>query len=183
MKVIIRGIGVEVTDGMENYIQEKAKSFVEKFFDDSEDVEIKAHMEVEKLQHFAEFTMFFHSYILRGESVTLDMYDSIDEAFKNIETQYIRHKDRIKDKNWKIHGLEETPEKYAEKKKKNEANEDELEIIRRKRFILKPMYDEEAIMQMDLLGHNFYVYLDAETNNIHVAYKRKEGHFGIIETE
>lgn len=177
MRVNIRGKGVEITEGMDNYVQEKARVFIDKFFGDLDDVEIQGRMRVEKLKHSAEFTMHFHSYVLRGESVTADMYSSIDEAFKNIETQYRKHKERLSRKNGKIHGLKETNIKT------NDNNEDELEIIRRKRFILKPMNEEEAIMQMDLLGHNFYVYLDADTNNIHVAYKRKEGHFGIIETE
>ena len=177
MRVNIRGKGVEVTDAMENYVKEKAKGFMDKYFADFDDVEIQGRMKVEKLKHFAEFTMHFHSYMLRGESVSSDMYNSVDEAFKNIETQYRKHKERLSRKNGKIHGIKETYEPVAEK------NEDALEIIRRKRFTLKPMNEEEAIMQMDLLGHNFYVYLDDESNNIHVAYKRKEGHFGIIETE
>lgn len=176
MRVIIRGKGVEVTDAMENYVKEKSENFMDKFFPDFDDVEIQGRMKVEKLKHFAELTMHFHSYMLRGESVSSDMYNSVDEAFKNIETQYRKHKERLSRKNNKTHGLKEA-EETAEK------NEENLEIIRRKRFTLKPMNEEEAIMQMDLLGHNFYVYLDDETNNIHVAYKRKEGHFGIIETE
>lgn len=177
MRVIIRGKGVEVTEAMENYVKEKAKNLIDKYFGDFEDIEIQGRMKVEKLKHFAEITMHFHSYMLRGESATNDMYSSIDEAIKNIETQYKKHKERLSRKNSKIHGLKEAHEPVVEK------TDDALEIIRRKRFILKPMNEEEAIMQMDLLGHNFYVYLDDDTNNIHVAYKRKEGHFGVIETE
>ncbi|MDD2370507.1 MAG: ribosome-associated translation inhibitor RaiA [Firmicutes bacterium] len=177
MRVNIRGKGVEITEGMENYIQEKSKSFTDKYFGDFDGVEIHAHLKVEKQKHFAEFTIFFHSYMLRGEAVSPDMYASIDEAFKNIETQYRKHKERLSRKNLKMHGMKEVQESNVEK------DEDQLEIIRRKRFTLKPMNEEEAIMQMELLGHNFYVYSDDETNNIHVAYKRKEGHFGIIETE
>ena len=177
MRVIIRGKGLEVTDAMENYVGEKAKGFIDKYFGDFDDVEIQGRMRVEKLKHFSEFTVHFHSYMVRGEAVTTDMYNSIDESFKKIETQYRKHKERLSRKNDRIHGLKETLEPAAEK------TEEALEIIRRKRFILKPMNEEEAIMQMDLLGHNFYVYLDDESNNIHVAYKRKEGHFGVIETE
>ncbi len=177
MKVVIRGKHVEITESMESYIQEKAKSFIEKFFDDSEEVEIQARLKVEKWNHVAEFTMFYHSYMLRGEVVSSDMYNSVDEAFKNIETQYIKHKDRLTRKGNKVLGLEEIVEPVIDKK------EDQLEISRRKRFILKPMNEEEAIMQMELLGHNFYVFQNDETNSIHVAYKRKEGKYGIIETE
>lgn len=64
-----------------------------------------------------------------------------------------------------------------------ELVEEEMEVIRRKTFTLKPMNEEEAIMQMDLLGHNFYVYLDDETDNIRVVYRRKEGQYGVIETQ
>lgn len=177
MRVIIRGKGVEVTEAMENYVKEKAKSLIDKYFGDFDDIEIQGRMKVEKANHFAEITLHFHSYMLRGESVTTDMYSSIDEAIKNIETQYRKHKERLT-KKWKTHGFMNDALVT-----KVEKDDDQLEIIRRKRFSLKPMNEEEAIMQMDLLGHNFYVYLDDESNNIHVAYKRKEGHFGIIETE
>ncbi|MCI0502532.1 MAG: ribosome-associated translation inhibitor RaiA [Fusobacteria bacterium] len=178
MKVNVRGKGLEVTNSMENYIQEKANNIMNKYFSEDEGVEIQGRMKIEKLKHFAEITMHFHSYVLRGEAVSSDMYNSIDGAFKNIESQYIKHKERLTRKNSKINGLKATPEASGKADK-----EEELEVIRRKKFTLKPMNEEEAIMQMELLGHNFYVYLDDISNNIQVAYKRKEGFYGIIETE
>lgn len=176
MKVIIRGKGVVVTNSMESYVQEKVKNFIDKYFADETDfVEIQGRMKVEKLKHFAEITIHFHSYVLRGEAVSTDMYVSIDEAIKKIETQYTKHKERLNRKH-KGNGIKGANETVAKP-------EEEIEIIRRKKFTLKPMNEEEAIMQMELIGHNFYVFLDSETNNINVVYKRKEGFFGIIETD
>ena len=176
MRVNVRGKGLEITNSMENYIQEKANNIINKYFSGDENVEIQGRMKIEKLKHFAEITMHFHSYVLRGEAVSTDMYNSIDGAFKNIENQYKKHKERLSRKNSKINGLKAVSEV-------NKEEEEPLEVIRRKKFTLKPMNEEEAIMQMELLGHNFYVYFDDASNNIQVVYKRKEGHYGIIETE
>lgn len=178
MRVNVRGKGLEITNSMENYIQDKANNIMNKYFSEDEGVEIQGRMKIEKLKHFAEITMHFHSYVLRGEAVSSDMYNSIDGAFKNIENQYKKHKERLSRKNSKISGL-----KVATETAKGESEEEPLSIIRRKKFTLKPMNEEEAIMQMELLGHNFYVYFDDASNNIQVIYKRKEGHYGIIETE
>lgn len=178
MRVNIRGKGLEITNSMENYIQDKANNIMNKYFSEDKGVEIQGRMKIEKLKHFAEITMHFHSYVLRGESVSFDMYNSIDEAFKNIENQYKKHKGRLSKKNSKIIGL-----KLATDTTKGEFEEESLNVIRRKKFNLKPMDEEEAIMQMELLGHNFYVYFDDVSNNIQVVYKRKEGCYGVIETE
>ena len=176
MKVIIRGKGVVVTNSMENYVQEKVRTFIDKYFaDDAEVVEVQGRMKVEKLKHFAEITIHFHSYVLRGEASSTDMYVSIDEAIKKIVHQYTKHKERLSRKH-KVPGMKAISEPAPK-------GEDEMEVIRRKKFTLKPMGEEEAIMQMELLGHNFYVFLDADTNAINVVYKRKEGFFGVIETD
>lgn len=180
MRVTVRGKGVEITAAMENYVQEKAKSLIDKYFSDVDFVEIQGRMKISKasklqLKHIAEISVHFHTYELRGQASTSDMYVSIDEAFKNIENQYIKHKERLSRKNNKSHaGMKEAGQELVE---------EEMEVIRRKTFTLKPMNEEEAIMQMDLLGHNFYVYLDDETDNIRVVYRRKEGQYGVIETQ
>lgn len=178
MKVIVRGKNVEVTNAMENYVQEKVKVFIDKYFDDVDGVEIHGRLRVDKQKHDAEITIHFHHYDLRGEAKTDDMYVSIDEAMKKIEAQYIKHKERLSRKNHKIGGLKGAVDAPAK-------SEDggELEIIRRKRFTLKPMNEEEAIMQMELIGHNFYVYKDSDSDTVNVVYRRKEGLFGVIETE
>lgn len=179
MKVTVRGKGVEITEAMENYVQEKAASLIDKYFSDIDQVEVQARMKMSKsskanLKHIAEVSVHFHHYELRGEASSTDMYVSIDDAFKNIENQYVKHKERLSRKNYKAHGAKEEA---------LEPVETELEVIRRKRFTLKPMNEQEAIMQMDLLGHNFYVYLDDESESIRVVYKRKEGFYGVIETQ
>lgn len=178
MRVNVRGKGVDITKGMENHIQGKADHILNKYFSNDENVDIQARLKVEKLKHYAEITMHFHSYVLRGEAISSDMYNSIDDAFRNIENQYKKHKERLSRKNHKINGLKDISEQSGKK-----DDEEGLEVIRRKKFILKPMNEEEAIMQMELLGHNFYVYFDDASNNIQVVYRRKEGHYGIIETE
>ena len=178
MKVLVRTKGIDLTDALEKYVEGKAESFVHKYFADDSNVDVQSRLKIENEKHIAEVTIHFHAYVLRGESSTLDMYASIDEAFQKLETQYRKHKERLGRKNSKIHGLKETVYQEAE-----EVKEIPIEVIRRKRFTMKPMMEEEAILQMDLLGHNFFVYLDESTDNVHVVYKRKEGQYGIIEAE
>ena len=180
MKILIRAKGMDTTQALENYIENKAKSFVSKYFANNDNIDVQGRLKLENSMHIAEVSISFHSYILRGESSSGDMYNSIDEVFYKIDNQYRKHKTRLNKKNAKKAGLKELTmeNNFIENKK-----EISLEILRRKTFILKPMIEEEAILQMDLLGHNFYVYLDNKTSNIHVVYKRKKGYYGIIETE
>ena len=180
MKVLTRTKGMDMTQALENYLESKAESFVNKYFANNDNIEVQGRLKLENGMHVAEVSISFHSYILRGESSSDDMYSSIDEAFHKIDNQYRRHKTRLSKKNARKAGLKELTmeSNFIENEK-----EMPLEVLRRKTFMLKPMLEEEAILQMDLLGHNFYVYLDDKTSNIHVVYKRKEGHYGIIETE
>lgn len=180
MKVLTRTKGMEMTQALENYLESKAETFVNKYFPNNENIEVQGRLKIENGMHVAEVSISFHSYILRGEASSDDMYSSIDEAFHKIDNQYRRHKTRLSKKNARKAGLKELAVESS-----FEAIEEELplEVLRRKTFLLKPMLEEEAILQMDLLGHNFYVYLDDKTNNVSVVYKRKEGHYGIIETE
>lgn len=179
MKVLVRTKGIDLTDALERYVESKAEGFVHKYFTDDSNVDVQSRLKIENEKHIAEVTIHFHTYVLRGESSTLDMYASIDEAFQKIETQYRKHKERLGRKSSKVQGLKEIV--YQESSA--EGAETPIEVIRRKSFTMKPMMEEEAILQMDLLGHNFFVYLDEGTNNVHVVYKRKEGQYGIIEAE
>lgn len=178
MKTMVRTKGIDLTEALENFVEARGTNFVSKYFIDDENVELHSRLKVVKEEHIAEITIFFHSYVLRGEANTEDMYNSIDMALSKIEVQYKKHKDRMGRKNSKITGLKNAGEVVS----KTEELE-ELEIIRRKKFGVKPMGEEEAILQMDLLGHNFFVYLDETTDSINVVYKRKRGKYGIIETE
>lgn len=180
MKVFTRTKGMNMTQALENYLENKVKSFVNKYFPNNNNIKVQSKLKLENSMHVAEVNISFYSYILRGESSSDDMYSSIDQAFCKIDNQYRRHKTRLNKKNVR----KVRPKELATENNVIKNNEEmPLEVLRRKTFILKPMLEEEAILQMDLLGHNFYIYLDDKTSNIHVVYKRKKDHYGVIETE
>lgn len=176
MKVILRSKGIAITEGLENHVQARAKSFGEKYFNNYENVTANGKLKVENGNHKAEITIQFSSVVLRGEASSSDMYGSIDGAFDRIEKQYIKHKDKLSKK----HNLKETIKEFAPVE---DELENQMEVIRRKSVLVKPMVEEEAVLQMELLNHDFFAYTDSSTNNVHIVYKRKDGKFGILETE
>ena len=118
-------------------------------------------------------------HIIRAEQVSDDMYVSIDMVVEIIERQVTRYKKKIIDK-------EQDAAYFNDRFLEDEsevADEDEIKIIRSKRFAVKPMYPEDACIQMELLGHNFYVFRNAETDEVNVVYKRKGSTYGLIEPE
>lgn len=120
--------------------------------------------------------------LLRAEEDHMDMYAAIDLISDKLERQIRKHKTKVNRKHREKGNLNELFGSY-ESTPNVEEEEQELEIVRQKRFNLKPMDSEEAILQMDLLGHNFFVYTDAETNNTNIVYKRKDGKYGLIEAQ
>jgi putative sigma-54 modulation protein len=132
---------------------------------------------VEKDRHKVEVTIPLNGYILRGEEETGDMYASIDMVIDKLEKQATKYKTKIsrKNRNGSIKDLavnDVTP-----------GEDDAPKVVRTKRFAMKPMSVEEAIMQMNLVGHNFFVFTNADTNQVNVVYKRKNHDYGLIEPE
>lgn len=184
MNITVYGKNIDVTPSLKEYAREKMQK-LKKYFED-EPMEVHITMEVEKERHIVEVTAYVKGLILRGEEETTDMYASLDSVIEKVERQIHKYKTKIH--NRMIERKQEYKEEYMEKreemiKAKREPEEDEFEpkIVKTKSFALKPMDAQEAVMQMDLIGHDFFVFSNANTNEVNVVYKRKDGNYGLIE--
>lgn len=175
MKFEFRGKNIEVTQALKDYA-EKRLSKLERYIEDVRTAQVTFSIEGEK--HKVEVTIPLNGIILRGEEATDDMYSSIDAVQEKLERQIDKYKTKLY-KHHKGIGFKQAVVEEI----KNEAAKDEegFRIVRTKRFALKPMDAEEAIMQMNLLGHNFFVFFNAETEEVNVVYRRNDGNYGLIE--
>ena len=174
MKFVISGKNMEITDGLRGAVEDKLGK-LEKYF--APDTIVTATLSVEKERQKIEVTIPVKGTIIRTEQVSNDMYMSIDLAQEVIERQLRRYRQKLKDRYQSGGGFQ--PD-YLEKAYEEE---DEVKIIRSKRFDIKPMYPEDACVQMELLGHSFFVFVNAESGETNVVYKRKGGSYGLIEPE
>ena len=176
MKVSIRGKNIQLTEGIETKITKKL-AMLDKYFIVSDEVEAKVLIRVYPLGQKIEVTIPTEYILLRAEVVDEDLYNAIDLVVDKLEGQIRKYKTRLSRKS-KDH-------KLAFNVATLEPLEDEEEdvIVKTKTIHPKPMDLEEAIMQMELIGHTFFVYKDTETNLISVVYKRVDGDYGLIETE
>ena len=174
MKFIISGKNIDVTEGLKTAIQDKLGK-LEKYF--TPETEVHVTLSVEKERQKIEVTIPVKGNIIRSEQVSSDMYVSIDLVEEIIERQLRKYKNKIIDKKQSA-GFQ--PE-FVEKDFEDDGNE--IKIIRTKKFGFKPMYPEDACVQMELLGHNFFVFLNAETEEVNVVYKRKGNTYGLIEPD
>ena len=175
MKVTVIAKNIELTQALKEIVQKKI-SKLEKYFE--VEVEAKATLSVQKSRQIIEVTIPFNGVILRGEESTEDMYKSIDLVEDKLERQIRKQKTRLSRKNngsLKFAALNDS--------KLESIEEDDGSLVKVKKFGVKPMNSEEAILQMDLLGHNFFVYQDAESSKVNVVYKRKDGNYGLLEPE
>lgn len=176
MKFIISGRNIDITDGLRNAVEDKLGK-LEKFFTD--DTEIHVTLSVEKERQKIEVTIPVKGNIIRSEQVSNDMYVSIDLVEEIIERQLRKYRKKIIDKKQNAGTFQQA---FMEKDFEDE-NTNEIKIIRTKKFGFKPMYPEDACVQMELLGHNFFVFFNAETEQVNVVYKRKGNTYGLIEPE
>ena len=174
MRYIISGKNIDVTDGLKDAIYEKIGK-LERYF--TEDTEIQVTFSVEKERQKIEVTIPMKGNIIRAEEESTDMYVSIDLVEEIIERQLRKYKNKIIERKQSAHSLSQA---FAEEEIEDE---EEIEIIRSKRFAIKPMDPEEACVQMELLGHDFYVFRNSETDEVNVVYKRKKNSYGLIEPE
>ena len=174
MKVTVIAKNMELTDALKEIVQKKI-SKLEKYFE--KDVEAKATLSVQKNRQIIEVTIPFNGVILRGEESTSDMYMSLDLVEDKLERQIRKQKTRLSRK----HGGSVRFGELSDIDSKVE--EDPGQLVKVKKFGVKPMNSEEAILQMDLLGHNFFVFQDSDTNKVNVVYKRKDGDYGLLEPE
>jgi len=178
MKIIFKGKHIEVTDAMRNYI-EKRLNKIERHFDHI--LEVIVTLSVEKNRQIVEATLQASRALIRAEEETDDMYTSIDKVADKLERQIQKYKEKYFQKphpGTEREGLFNKGVNVED----NESNKI-AKIVKTKRFAIKPMSVEEAAMQMDLLGHNFFVFANDNTNKVNVLYKRKDGNFGLIEPE
>ena len=176
MKFIISGRNIDITDGLRSAVEDKLGK-LEKYFTD--DTEIHVTLSVEKERQKIEVTIPVKGNIIRSEQVSNDMYVSIDLVEEIIERQLRKYRKKIIDKKQNAGTFQQA---FIEKDFEDE-NTNEIKIIRTKKFGFKPMYPEDACVQMELLGHNFFVFLNAETEEVNVVYKRKGNTYGLIEPD
>ncbi len=180
MEINVRGKNIEATPALVDYAQKKLGK-LDKHFDQAADAQVV--LSVLRGEHIVEVTMNLNGLIIRGEESTGDMYASIDMVVDKLERQIKKYKTRM-NKSLRQRGMRIISEKHAAiEAEEREGEEEAPQVVRTKRFSLKPMTVEEAILQMDLLGHNFFVFADADSDSINVVYRRKDGNYGLIEPE
>ena len=173
----IRGKNVEITPAIREYV-EKRIGKVTKYFD--EVGEISVLLTVSKDRHMVEVTVPVQGVLLRGEEATVDMYTSIDLVIEKLERQIHKHKTKIQ-RRFKRGSLK--TEAFAAIPQASVEEDDEYPVVKKKKFTVRPMDVQEAIMQMNLLNHDFVVYRDAETDEVCVVYRRSDNKYGLIESE
>ena len=177
MKIKIFGKNIEVTEGIRSAVEEKIGK-LDKYF--AEETRVDVTLSVNKNEQKVEVTIPVKGRIIRAEEISDDMYVSIDMVEETIERQLVKYKNKIIDKKKSI--KEAFTETYIEADYEDE-DEDQIKIKKTTRFGIKPMDPEEACVEMELLGHNFFVFLNAETEEVNVVYKRKGNTYGLIEPE
>lgn len=174
MRYIIKGRNLEVTEGLKSAVTDKIGK-LEKYF--TEETEAYVTLSVEKERHKVEVTIPMKGNTLRAEETNSDMYASIDLVEETLERQLKKYKNKIVDRK---HSADVFAADFIDK---DYDEDDTIQIKKSKRFAVKPMDPEEACLQMELLGHSFYVFRNSETDEINVVYKRKGNTYGIIEPE
>lgn len=174
MRIMVNGKGMDVSDYMVSVV-EKRVGKLEKYLRDHAEAQVL--LSVFRGKHVAEVTIVDDSLVLRAEEVTGDLYASIDNACKKIERQIRKHKTKLskhlREDSLRTHAVDAEPDE--------DLKEEPLRIVRTKRFAIKPMSTDEAAMQMEMLGHDFFVFANAETEEVNVLYKRRDGDLGLIE--
>jgi len=174
MKVSIYGKNMQLTEALKEATIKKVQR-LDKFF--QQDVEAKVVLSIERKDQKVEITIPFNGRIARVEESSDDMYNSIDEAVESLEQQLRKHKTRLQDKRHSNESIK------FENFESLDNEEDEFKVVKTKKFAIKPMNIEEAVLQMDLLKHNFFVFLNADSEEVNVVYKRKDNNYGLIEPE
>lgn len=179
MNYNVRGENIEVTPAIREYVEKKIGK-LERYFKNTPDAHASVNLKVRPNNTSkVEVTIPMSNLVLRAEEEHADMYAAIDLIVDKLERQIRKHKTKINRKS-RSNGVAE--ELFATVPDiENQVEEEEIELVRNKRFDLKPMDSEEAILQMNMLGHNFFVYTNADTNTTNVVYRRKDGRYGLIE--
>lgn len=182
MKFNIRGENLEVTGAIRDYVEKKI-SKLERYFDTTPASDVHVNLSVYNEEQRIEVTIPMTDLLLRGEVQHVDLYAAIDLVVDKLERQIRKYKTKVNRK-FRQNGAPKHVFAELEREANNialEEESDEIEIVRKKSFDLKPMDSEEAVLQMDMIGHAFYVFTNAITNETNVVYRRKDGKYGLIE--
>lgn len=186
MNYNVRGENIEVTPAIREYLEKKIAK-LDRYFNESPNANVNVNLKVfPDKKSKVEVTIPMPNLVLRAEEVNEDMYAAIDLITDKLERQIRKHKTKVNRKFREKGGDIKGAPIFAENGNANgfvAEDEDDLEVVRTKHFDLKPMDSEEAILQMNLLGHSFYVFTNADTNQTNVVYKRKDGRYGLIEAQ
>ena len=174
MKFVIVGRNLDVTPALKAAVEDKIGKLAKYF---NPDTEGHVTLSVEKERQKIEVTIPVKGNIIRSEQVSNDMYVSIDLVEEIIERQLKKYKTKIVDKHQEAGSFSKM---YMDN---DYMDEEEVKIVRTKKFDIKPMYPEDACVQMELLGHGFFVFINAETDQVNVVYRRKGDTYGLIEPE
>lgn len=172
MRIKVYGKNINVTDGLQQMLEKKL-SKLDKYF--NPEVEATATLSTQKNKHILEVQIQFNGNLLRAEEATDDMYASIDKVVDKLEGQLRKYKTKIE------RNKKDPSSIRFESFPKDSSDLVENRIVKTKRFPIKPMSPEEATLQMDLLGHSFFVFINSDSDDVNVVYKRKDGNYGLIE--
>jgi putative sigma-54 modulation protein len=177
VNLTIRGKNIEVTDSLRSYVEKKLTRLT-RYFDHISEAQVTFYQE--RGRYVVEVTIPLDSIILRGEEESGEnFYTAIDLVSEKLEKQIHRYRTKLY-KRFRNKGLKDL---IIEMEKEGTKEEEEPRVVRTKRFAMKPMSVEEAILQMNLLGHDFFVFTNAETEQVNVVYRRRDGNYGLIEPE
>lgn len=176
MRITITGRNIELTPGLKEAVEDKLNK-LEKYF--TPETEVYVTLSVEKERQKIEVTIPIKGHVIRSEQISTDMYVSIDLVEEVIEKQLKKYRTRLTSK--QLNAAENFKQEYIDAE--DDAEDEEIKIVRSKKFGMKPMYPEDACIQMELSGHDFFVFRNAETDEVNVVYKRKGNTYGLIEPE
>lgn len=174
MIVQITGKNFEISDSLKEMVNKKVKK-LDRYFEP--ETEVSVVMSMQRSRHIAEITIPFDGVILRGEEATDDMYLSVEHVVQKLEKQILHHRTRLEKRLRGGAFHSDAPEDGL----REGANS--LQVVRTKRFAIKPLDIDEATLQMQLLGHDFFVFMNADSGEVNVLYRRKDGQIGLIEPQ
>lgn len=179
MQVAIRGKNIEITGALREYVEKKLGK-VERFVDQPMNAQVNLY--VERGRHIVEVTAGLNGMLLRGEEATGDMYASIDLVADKLEKQVQKYRARLRRR--KDPGVIPEVAAAAVVPETDDFSADlDGKVVKTKRFPVKPLTVEEAILQMDLVSHDFFVFVNSDTSKVNVVYRRRDGDYGLLEPE
>ncbi|CAM4274573.1 ribosome hibernation-promoting factor, HPF/YfiA family [Paenibacillus tarimensis] len=180
MKYNIRGQQIEVTDALRDYVEKKI-SRLDRYFEAPLTSDVNVTLSVIRNKQSVEVTIPLTGVVLRAEEQHDDMYAAVDLVVDKLERQIRKHKTKLNRKFRQDGGIRALFREEPVAPQAFEEEDDELEVVRTKRHALKPMDVEEAILQMNMIGHSFFVFANSDTKEVNVVYKRNDGKYGLIE--